>query len=173
MAILTILTEPDPRLRKIADPISSITPEIRKLMDDMIETMYANDGLGLAATQVGVLKRVIVMDLNAGEENLPPHIYKMANPEIIWSSDEMSILNEACLSVPAQRAPVERPVAIKVRYIDENNMTQELDAEGLLATCIQHEIDHLNGTLFIDYLSRLKRDMILTKLTKLKKFRVN
>lgn len=169
MSQLTILTAPDPRLTKVATPIASVTDDIRQLMDDMLETMYANEGMGLAATQVGVLKRVIVIDLNAGEEDLPPTPLKMANPEILWQSETTSHLMEACLSVPYQRGDVERPSSVKIRYLDEHNIIHEINADGMMATCVQHEIDHLNGILYIDHLSRLKRDIILRKLQKLKK----
>ncbi len=169
MSQLTILTVPDPRLTKVADPITCVTDDIRQLMDDMLETMYANEGMGLAATQVGILKRIIVIDLNASEEDLPPTPLKMVNPEILWQSGETSHLVEACLSVPYQRGDVERPSRVKIRYMDEHNVTHEIDADGLMATCVQHEIDHLNGILYIDHLSRLKREIILRKLQKLKR----
>ncbi|WP_032112807.1 peptide deformylase [Candidatus Paracaedibacter symbiosus] len=169
MSLLTVLTAPDPRLKQVAAPVTAVTDEIRQLMNDMLETMYANDGMGLAATQVGVLKRVVVMDMNAGEEGLPTNPIKMANPEILWRSEDTSALMEGCLSVPGQRGEVVRAVSLKLRYLDENNTLQEIDADGILATCIQHEIDHLDGILYIDHLSRLKREIILKKLQKLKR----
>ena len=157
MSQLTILTVPDPRLTKVADPITCVTDDIRQLMDDMLETMYANEGMGLAATQVGVLKRIIVIDLNAGEEDLPPTPLKMVNPEILWQSEETSHLVEACLSVPYQRGDVERPSRVKIRYMDEHNVTHEIDADGIMATCVQHEIDHLNGILFVDKIEKVEK----------------
>jgi peptide deformylase len=167
--LLPILKEPDARLRIKARPVDKVDDEVRQLMDDMLETMYHDEGIGLAATQIGSDKRVIVIDLNSGTEE-KPEVFYMANPEILWQSDEKSSLQEGCLSVPEIRAEVSRPAHIKVRYLDRNNKQIELDADGLLATCIQHEIDHLNGVLFIDYLSRLKQDLIQKKLKKLKKF---
>lgn len=168
MALLTILTEPDPRLHVRAKPVDVVDNEIRQLMEDMLETMYANDGIGLAATQVGINKRVIVMDVEE-DDNTTRHLLKMANPEILTVSEEKTPLNEGCLSVPELRAEVIRPSTVRVRYLDENNQLQEQEASGYLAKCIQHEIDHLNGILFIDHLSRLKREMMLKKLAKHKK----
>lgn len=168
MALLPIFTAPDPVLAKKAEPVELVTPDIRKLMDNMLETMYHAPGIGLAANQVGILKRVIVVDV-AGREDEPPCPYRMANPELIWVSDEDSTYNEGCLSVPEHYADVVRPASIRVRYLDEQNKIQELEADGLLATCIQHEIDHLDGILFIDHLSALKRNVILRKLLKSKK----
>lgn len=165
MSLLTILTAPDPRLKKVATPVEAVTDEIRQLMDDMLETMYANDGAGLAATQVGVLKRVVVMDLHAGEDR-PAKPLKMVNPEILWRSDETVKQVEACLSVPEQRGVVERSVRVKIRFLDENNTVQEMEADEIFAVCVQHEIDHLDGILYIDHLSRLKREIILTRLKK-------
>lgn len=170
MAILKILTAPDPGLNVVAKPVEQVDDSIRQLMEDMLETMYAADGMGLAATQVGVAKRVIVMDVNVCDETLPANPIKMANPEILWVSEEQRSLNEGCLSVPEQRGIVVRPASVKVRYLDENNKVCEIDAEGDLACCIQHEVDHLNGKLFIDHLSRLKRDMIIKKLQKIKRY---
>lgn len=165
MSLLTILTAPDPRLKKVATPVEAVTDEIRQLMDDMLETMYANDGAGLAATQVGVLKRVVVMDLHAGEDRSAKPL-KMVNPEILWRSDETVKQVEACLSVPEQRGVVERSVRVKIRFLDENNTVQEMEADEIFAVCVQHEIDHLDGILYIDHLSRLKREIILTRLKK-------
>lgn len=167
MAILDILTAPDPVLKKKADPVKEVTDEIRALLDDMLETMYDAPGIGLAAPQVGVLKRVIVVDVSGDDEDPAP--YKMVNPQVTWASDEIGLYEEGCLSVPKSYSEVERPVAVKVSYLNENGEACEIDADGLLATCLQHEIDHLNGTLFIDHLSRIKRSMIMRKLTKLKK----
>lgn len=181
MAILPILVAPDPRLNTRAEPVDAVTDDIRTLMDNMLETMYAAPGIGLAANQVGVLKRILVIDLGQrGETEKPadwPDDYqfypsnplKMANPEIVWESDEWSVCQEGCLSVPGEYDDVERPNSVIVKYLDENNKEQELKAEGLLAACVQHEIDHLNGTLFVDHLSRLKRNRAIDKLRKAKK----
>lgn len=167
MALLPILVAPDPRLKKIAKPVTAVDATVRQLMDDMLETMYLAPGIGLAAPQVGVLQRVIVLDL--AREGETPEPLRMANPELIWVSDDDASYNEGCLSVPDHYADVVRPAAIKMRYLDENNVSQELAAEGLLATCIQHEMDHLEGILFIDHISALKRNVILRKLLKAKK----
>ena len=169
MSLLTIRTAPDPCLTKVALPVDSVTDEVRRLMNDMLETMYANDGAGLAANQVGVLKRVVVIDQNAGEPDLPPIPLKMANPEIFWQSEDSIKQWEACLSVPYQSGEVKRPAQVKVRYLDENNQLREIECDGFMAKCIQHEIDHLNGVLYIDHLSTLKRGIILKKLQRLKR----
>lgn len=174
MAILPILTAPDPRLKAKAQPVEAVDAELRQLMHDMLETMYDAPGIGLAAPQVGVLKRIIVVDVDRregedGEEDHPGNPLMMANPEILWVSDDDNVYEEGCLSVPEQFGDVARPASIKVRYLDQDNKPQELEAEGLLATCIQHEIDHLDGILFIDHLSSLKRNMILRKLLKAKR----
>ena len=164
MALLPILTAPDPALKKISQPVKQVDASVRRLMDDMLETMYHAPGIGLAAPQVGVLKRVIVLDIaREGEE---PQPLRIANPEIVWVSDDDATYNEGCLSVPEHYADVVRPAACRVKYIDHENKPQEIAAEGLLATCLQHEIDHLNGVLFIDHLSRLKRDRIVEKFAK-------
>ena len=168
MARLTILTAPDPRLKLVAQPVVAVDDTVRRLMEDMVETMYAARGIGLAATQVGVAQRVVVMDLSDMPE-APKQPLKMANPEILWHSDQDSSYQEGCLSVPGVFENVTRPDACKVRYLDEQNEVRELNATGLLATCIQHEIDHLNGTLFVDHLSNLKRNMIIKKLEKAKR----
>lgn len=167
MAKLPILTAPDPRLKKISTPVDKVDDEIRQLMDDMLETMYVAPGIGLAAPQVGVLKRVIVVDV-AGEDEEPQPM-KLANPELLWVSDHDNSYQEGCLSLPEHYADVVRPAAIRLRYLDEENEVRELEADGLLATCIQHEIDHLEGILFVDHISALKRNMILRKLLKAKK----
>lgn len=167
MALLPILTAPDPELKKTSQPVKQVDASIRKLMDDMLETMYHAPGIGLAAPQVGVLKRVIVLDLaREGEE---PQPLRIANPEIVWVSDDDATYNEGCLSVPEHYADVVRPAACRVKYLDQDNQQREIEAEGLLATCIQHEIDHLDGVLFIDHLTSLKRNIILRKLLKAKK----
>ena len=169
MALLPILTAPDPALKKISQPVKQVDASVRKLMDDMLETMYHAPGIGLAAPQVGVLKRVIVLDLaREGEE---PQPLRIANPEIVWVSDDDATYNEGCLSVPEHYADVVRPGACRVKYLDQDNKQQEIAAEGLLATCLQHEIDHLDGVLFIDHISALKRNMILRKLVKERKDR--
>jgi peptide deformylase len=167
MAVLPIITAPDPRLKRIAEPVGKVDAETRRLMDDMLETMYAAPGIGLAAPQVGVLKRVIVLDLAREDEK--PQPLKLADPEILWVSDEDAVYNEGCLSLPDHYADVTRPAACKVRYLDYQNEIRTLEAEGLLATCLQHEIDHLDGVLFVDHLTALKRNMILRKLLKAKK----
>jgi peptide deformylase len=167
MAILPIITAPDPRLQRRAKPVAKVDASIRRLMDDMLETMYQAPGIGLAAPQVGVLQRVIVVD--CAKDGEKPQPYRLANPEILWQSEELLTNNEGCLSLPEHYADVTRPAEIKVRYIDEQNEIRELHAKGLLATCIQHEIDHLEGTLFVDHISSLKRSIILRKLAKLKR----
>lgn len=167
MALLPILTAPDPRLKQKATRVEAVDDELRQLMDDMLETMYAAPGIGLAAPQVGVVRRVIVMDIGRDEEDRQP--LRMANPEIVWASDDDNTYEEGCLSVPEHYAAVVRPRAIRVRYLDPQNETREMEADGLLATVLQHEMDHLDGILFIDHLSSLKRNMILRKLLKAKK----
>ncbi|MBP2300212.1 peptide deformylase [Azospirillum picis] len=167
MARLPILVAPHPVLKRKAQPVAEVDACVAKLMDDMVETMYDAKGIGLAAPQVGVLDRVIVIDVHEKDE--PANPIRMANPEIVWSSEEKAICEEGCLSIPEQYAEVTRPKQVRVRYLDEKNQTQEMEADGLLATCIQHEIDHLNGVLFVDYLSMLKRNMLLKKVQKLQK----
>jgi peptide deformylase len=167
MAIRPILTAPDPRLKAKSKPVSAVDDELRRLMDDMLETMYAAPGIGLAAIQVGVPKRVIVIDV--AREGEPPNPQYFVNPEILWTSDEMATYEEGCLSVPEHYADVERPARCRVRFLDYQNEIREIEAEGLLATCLQHEIDHLEGVLFVDHLSLVKRSMILRKLTKQKR----
>jgi peptide deformylase len=172
MTILRILETPDPLLRQISTPVDTVTDELRKLIDDMFETMYAAPGIGLAAIQVGVPKRILVIDLQEPDvEDGPPVRRPMVfiNPEVIRSSEELQVYNEGCLSVPEMYAEVERPAEIRARWLDRDGVTHEQDLDGLLAICLQHEMDHLEGILFIDHLSRLKRDMILKKLAKAKK----
>ncbi|HNR75581.1 MAG TPA: peptide deformylase [Parvularculaceae bacterium] len=164
MAIREILTAPDQRLRQVSTPVEVVDDALRALMDDMLETMYDAKGIGLAAIQVNVPKRIIVMDL-AGEGEEPAPIY-LVNPEILDPSDDTALYQEGCLSVPEFYEEVERPARCRVRYLDYDGVERTIDAEGLFATCIQHEMDHLNGVLFIDHLSRLKRDRILKKLKK-------
>ncbi len=167
MALLPILTAPDPRLKKKSRPVGTVDEEVRRLMDDMLETMYAAPGIGLAAPQVGVLKRVIVLDVS--DKDGPPAPHALADPEVVWVSDHDNTHEEGCLSVPEHYADVVRPAEVRVRYLDRENEIRELEADGVLATCVQHEIDHLDGILFIDHISALKRNMILRKLLKEKK----
>ena len=166
MAIKTILTEPNKILRQISNPVDHVGEEEQKLMDDMLETMYAAPGIGLAAIQIGIPKRIIVMDISREKENKNP--LHFVNPEIVWKADEDIIYEEGCLSVPNQFAEINRPKTCHVKYLDYFGQPQLLKAQGLLATCIQHEIDHLEGILFIDYLSKLKKTMIIKKLSKQK-----
>lgn len=174
MAIRPILEAPDPRLRTISTPVEAIDDELQVLIDDMFDTMYDAPGIGLAAIQVGVPKRVLVIDLQepeSDEEGAPAVKRPMVfiNPQILDGSDELSIYNEGCLSVPDQFAEVERPATIRASWMDRDGRIHEERLTGLLATCLQHEMDHLEGVLFIDYLSRLKRDMVLKKLAKARK----
>ena len=167
MTIRKILTEPNKILREKSLRVEIVNKDIQQLMDDMLETLYAAPGIGLAAIQVGVAKRVIVMDINRDRDKEPKKnpIY-FVNPEIVWKSEDKFTYEEGCLSVPNQFAEIDRPKQCHVRHLDYNGDPQELKAEGLLATCIQHEIDHLEGILFIDYLSKLKKEMIIKKLSK-------
>jgi len=174
MAILPILEAPDPLLRTVSTPVESFDDDLRTLIGDMFDTMYDAPGIGLAAVQVGVAKRVLVIDLQEeeDEEGKPvrcPRVF--INPEIYDPSDEMSVYSEGCLSVPDQYAEVERPAVIRARWQDENGGQHDEQIDGLLATCLQHEMDHLEGILFIDHLSRLKRDMLIKKLTKARRAR--
>jgi peptide deformylase len=172
MAIRPIVEVPDPRLRQISSPVEEVTDDVRALVADMFETMYDAPGIGLAAIQVGVPKRIVVIDLQepaeeGGEPVKDPRVF--INPEILTTSDEDVPYTEGCLSVPDQYAEVDRPDAIRARWLDVDGKQQEQEIDGLLAVCLQHEMDHLNGVLFIDHLSRLKRDMILRKLAKQRK----
>jgi peptide deformylase len=164
MARRDILILPDKRLRQVSDPVKKIDTGIRKLIDDMFETMYGAPGIGLAAIQVGTPKRVVTMDLAKKDEPKNPLVF--INPEILWISEEKAIYEEGCLSIPEYYGDVERPAQVKVKYLDLEGKPREIEANGLLATCLQHEIDHLNGVLFIDHLSKLKRDRVLKKFTK-------
>lgn len=167
MSKLDILVAPDPRLKLTSQPVPVVDDSIRRLMEDMLETMYAAPGIGLAAPQVGKPVRVIVVDVaNEGED---PHPYRMVNPEIVTASPEMRVTNEGCLSVPDFYADVERADRITVKYQDEHGETKVLEADGMLATCIAHEIEHLDGVLFVDHLSMVKRNIILRKLQKAKR----
>jgi peptide deformylase len=167
MALLPIITAPDPRLKLKAKPVAKVDDQIRRLMADMLDTMYAAPGIGLAAPQLGVAKRVIVVD--CAREGEAPAPLKIANPEILWRSQDLMTNSEGCLSLPEHYADVTRAAEIKLRYLDEQNEIREIHAKGLLATCIQHEIDHLEGTLFVDHISALKRGIILRKLAKAKR----
>lgn len=169
MAILPIVIAPEPVLKQKALPVEKVDDEIRQLLEDMLDTMYNAHGIGLAANQIGVLKRLIVVDVAEREGHDRGQPMKFINPEIISASAETSTYQEGCLSLPQQYADVERPVEVQVRYLDENGKQQEIHATGLLATCIQHEIDHIDGILFVDHLSKLKRDMVMKKLEKAKK----
>jgi peptide deformylase len=168
MALREILILPDKRLRLVSDPVKTIDREIKTLVADMFETMYEAPGIGLAAIQVGVPRRVVTMDLakkeEEEEEKKEPRVF--INPEILWKSEEKAIYEEGCLSIPEFYEEVERPTQVRVKYLDLEGREQELEASGLLATCLQHEIDHLNGVLFIDHISRLKRERVVKKFTK-------
>ena len=162
-----IVIEPDPILRKKSERLEKVDDELRSLLDDMLETMYTAPGIGLAAVQVGILKRLIVIDISKEKDKKNPLF--LINPEIISKSKKTSIYEEGCLSLPGHYAEIERPAECHIKYIDYHGKEKEIEANGLLSTCIQHEVDHLNGTLFIDYLSKLKKDMILKKLVKHRK----
>jgi peptide deformylase len=165
-----ILIHPDPRLKKVAPPVPDLSDDLRALADDMLETMYAAPGIGLAAPQIGVDARVIVLDCVKGEGEAPRPL-AMFNPEIVAKSDALNVYEEGCLSIPDQYADVERPAEVSVRWIDRDGREHQEDFGGLWATCVQHEIDHLNGVLFIDYLKPLRRQLITRKMVKLKKDR--
>ncbi len=169
MALLHVITAPDPRLKRTSAPVARVDDAVRRLMDDMVETMHAAPGVGLAAPQVGVLKRVIVVDAAPRDQDQEPRPYRLANPEIVWVSDDLAVSEEGCLSLPEHYADVTRPAKVRVAYLDEHDVARELNATGLLATCVQHEIDHLDGILFVDHISQLKRNMILRKLAKAKR----
>ena len=164
MAVRDILIIPDKRLRVKSDPVAAVDDGVRALVEDMFATMYAAPGIGLAAIQIGVATRVVTMDLAGKEE--PPEPKVFINPEIVAESAEKSVYEEGCLSIPEYYEEVSRPQAVKVKYLDLDGKEQEMDADGLLATCLQHEIDHLNGVLFIDHISKLKRDMVIKKFKK-------
>ena len=164
MAVRDIITLPDKRLRLKSEPVKTIDKDIRALIDDMFQTMYAAPGIGLAAIQIAVPKRVVTMDLAKKDEPAQPQVF--INPEIVWSSEEKATYEEGCLSIPEYYEEVERPQSVRVKYLDRDGKAQEIEASGLLATCLQHEIDHTNGVLFIDHISKLKRDMVLKKFKK-------
>jgi peptide deformylase len=159
-----IIKLPDPRLRKRSKPVTEVTDEVRALLDDMLESMYDAPGIGLAAIQVGVPQRLVVIDIARDDE--PKNPLFLVNPEIVWTSEEMRVHEEGCLSIPEYYAEIERPARCRVRFLDRERKPRELDCEGLLATCVQHEVDHTNGTLFIDHLSRLKRERVIRKFAK-------
>ncbi|MBM6578689.1 peptide deformylase [Microvirga sp. BT689] len=164
MTIRPLVILPDSKLRLVSEPVKDITSEIRRLADDMLETMYDAPGVGLAAIQIGVPVRMVTMDVSKSEEEHQPMV--LINPEILWASEEKRVYEEGCLSIPEYYEEVERPDRVRFRYMNLQGESVEQDADGLLATCVQHEIDHLNGVLFIDYLSKLKRDRVTTKFKK-------
>ena len=164
MALRDILIIPDTKLRLTSEPVTHFNKELRALVDDMFETMYAAPGIGLAAIQIGVTQRVITMDLAKKDETKAPQVF--INAEVTWKSDERSTYEEGCLSIPEYYENVQRPARVRFRYTDLDGKSHEEDADGLFATCIQHEIDHLNGVLFVDYLSKLKRDRVMKKFSK-------
>ena len=169
MALLPIITAPDPRLKIRARPVPAVDAKVRRLMDDMLETMYQAIGIGLAAPQVGQSSRVIVLDV--AREGEKPQPIRLANPEILWRSSELATFSEGCLSLPEHYADVTRSAEVRLRYLDQENEIREMHAKGLFATCLQHEIEHLDGILFVDHLSLVKRGMILRKLAKAKRSR--
>jgi peptide deformylase len=169
MTIKPLIILPDPVLRQVSSKIEQVSDDVRTLADDMLATMYDAPGIGLAGIQIGVPKRILVIDLSKEGEDKKPQVF--INPEILTSSDERATYEEGCLSIPDYYAEVERPAKVSVRYIDLEGKEQTLEAEGLLSTCLQHEIDHLNGVLFIDHISRLKRDMVVKKFTKAARIR--
>jgi peptide deformylase len=164
MAVREILKLPDKHLRLVSAPVKQIDAGIRKLVDDMFETMYKAPGIGLAAIQVGIAKRIVTLDLSKKDDDHEPQVF--INPEVTWHSEERAKFEEGCLSIPDYYEEVERPAEVKVRYLDLSGKKHEIEAKGLLATCLQHEIDHTNGVLFIDYLSKLKRDRVIKKFAK-------
>ncbi len=168
MAIMPIITVPDPRLRKVSTPVERVDAEILTLLDDMLETMYDAPGIGLAAIQVAVPKRIVVVDTGKTDETRAPLF--LINPEVVWASEELSVYNEGCLSVPDYYDDVKRPARVRVRHLDRVGAVQEFDADGLLATVVQHELEHLEGGLFIDHLSRLKRERVVKRLTKVARY---
>jgi len=164
MAVRDIIKLPDKRLRLASEPVKHVDAGVKKLIEDMFDTMYKAPGIGLAAIQIGIVKRVITMDLSKKEDNHEPLVF--INPEIVWTSEETAKYEEGCLSIPDYYEEVERPAAVKAKYLDRDGKPREIEAKGLLATCLQHEIDHINGVLFIDHLSKLKRDRVIKKFAK-------
>lgn len=169
MTVLPLVIAPDPRLKICSQAVTEVDGATRKLVDDMLETMYASGGIGLAAVQVGVHKRVLVMDIDQREEGKPANPIVMINPEIAGSSAEINTYEEGCLSFPGQYAEVKRPLKVTISFLDYHGKPQKIEADGLLATCVQHEIDHLNGVTFVDHISPVKRDMIIRKIKKAKR----
>ncbi|WLR92845.1 peptide deformylase [Shinella zoogloeoides] len=169
MTIKPLIILPDPILREVSKPIETIDSEVKKLADDMLETMYDAPGIGLAAIQIGVARRMLVLDVSKDGEDKAPLVF--INPEVVSTSDARSVYEEGCLSIPDYYAEVERPAAITVKHLDRDGKERLTEADGLLATCLQHEIDHLNGVLFIDHISKLKREMVIRKFTKAAKLR--
>lgn len=169
MTIKPLIILPDPILRQVSSPIETIDSEVKELADDMLETMYDAPGIGLAAIQIGVARRMLVLDVSKDGEDKQPLVF--INPEIVASTDARSVYEEGCLSIPDYYAEVERPAGITVKHLDRDGKEQLTEADGLLATCLQHEIDHLNGVLFIDHISKLKREMVIRKFTKAAKMR--
>ena len=167
MAQLSIIVAPDPRLNQPCEKVVKVDADLVRLMDDMLETMYAAPGIGLAAPQVGHLKRIVVVDVSKDPDHPKP--MQLVNPEIVWVSDDLADYEEGCLSLPDHYSQVTRPARVRVRYMDRTGATQEIEADGLLAVCLQHEMDHLEGVLFVDHISKLKRNVILRKLQKSKK----
>ncbi len=167
MALRDILVIPDKRLRVISKPVEAVDASVRALAEDMLETMYEAPGIGLAAIQIGEPLRLVTMDLAKKDEEKQPQVF--INPQITWSSDELSVYEEGCLSIPEYYEEVERPAKVRFQYLDLDGKLQEVEADGIFATCIQHEIDHLNGVLFIDHISKLKRDRVIKKYTKMAK----
>jgi peptide deformylase len=167
MALRHIITLPDPKLRLISKPLERVDDSVRKLLDDMVETMHEAPGIGLAAIQVAEALRLVVVDLAKKDE--PPQPLQFINPEIVWSADDRSVYEEGCLSIPEYYEEVERPASVRARFVDRDGKQQEILAEGLLATVLQHEIDHLDGVLFIDHISKLKRDRVTKKFAKMAK----
>jgi peptide deformylase len=169
MTIKPLIILPDPILRQVSKPIETMDNEVKKLADDMLETMYDAPGIGLAAIQIGVARRMLVLDVSKDGEDKQPLVF--INPEVVSASDARSVYEEGCLSIPDYYAEVERPAAITVKHLDRDGKQQIVEADGLLATCLQHEIDHLNGVLFIDHISKLKREIVLRRFTKAAKLR--
>jgi peptide deformylase len=169
MTIKPLIILPDPILREVSKPIETMDSEVKKLADDMLETMYDAPGIGLAAIQIGVARRMLVLDVSKDGEDKKPLVF--INPEVVAASDARSVYEEGCLSIPDYYAEVERPATITVKHLDRDGKEQIVEADGLLATCLQHEIDHLNGVLFIDHISKLKREMVIRKFTKAAKMR--
>ncbi|SEK90226.1 peptide deformylase [Pacificibacter marinus] len=168
MTLKSILIHPDPRLKKACDPVSAFDTELARLADDMLETMYDAPGIGLAAPQIGVMNRLIVMDC-VKEEGGTPDPMVLVNPAVVWESEDRNVYEEGCLSIPGQYAEVERPTMVRVTWQDVDGAVKEQEFDALWATCVQHEIDHLNGTLFIDYLKPMRRQMITRKMQKYKR----